>query len=165
MNARSRSRSVLPARLLLVAIGALSAAGCNMADRREQREPAPIANAAGEQPPLPAPKAERRPAQARLDEIDAAPEPVAPASPGDVTRSWFAGSWTDSGDCADAGRFERNGTYLLADGTRGMWNVQDGRLVVQHKGGRSALRVRRIDQDTVEVTNEDGTAGRSTRCG
>ena len=152
-------------RCLPLILRAVAAAGCNMADRREQREPSPIVDAAKEQPPLPAREPERRPAQARLDEIDLPAEPAAPAKPGDVTRSWFAGNWTDSGDCADAGRFERNGTYLLADGTRGMWNVQDGRLVVQHKSGRSALRVRRVDQDTVEVTNEDGTAGRSTRCG
>ncbi len=147
MNARSRSRAAAGTRLLLVAISGLAVVACNMADRRDEREPAAVANIAREQPALPPPKA------------------AAPPKPGDVTRSWFAGNWTDTGDCADAGRFERNGTYLLADGTRGMWNVQDGRLVVQHKGGRSALRVRRIDQDTVEVTNEDGTAGRSTRCG
>jgi len=165
MNARSRRRFSRPARLLPLLLGALAAAGCNMADRREQRAPANLASAAQEQPPLPAPKVERRAARARLDEIETAPGPAAPAKPGDVSRNWFAGNWTDTGSCADAGRFERNGTYLLADGTRGMWNVQDGRLVVQHKGGRSALRVRRIDQDKVEVTNEDGTAGRSTRCG
>ncbi len=151
--------------MLTVVLGCLAVTGCNMADRREQREVVDAANATLEPAPLPARRAERRPAEARLDEIDKAPEPAAPLKPEDVTRSWFAGNWTDTGDCADAGRFERNGTYLLADGTRGMWNVQDGRLVVQHKGGRSALRVRRIDQDTVEVTNEDGTAGRSTRCG
>jgi hypothetical protein len=100
-----------------------------------------------------------------LDEVDALAERSTPAKPGGVTRTWFAGKWTDSGDCADAGRFEPNGTYLLADGTRGMWSVQDGRLVVQHKAGRHALRMRRIDQDTVELANEDGTVGRSTRCG
>jgi hypothetical protein len=93
------------------------------------------------------------------------PEQPAPAGPGDVTRAWFAGNWTDSGDCAEAGRFSPNGTYVLADGTRGMWSVQDGRLVVQGANGRTALPVRRVDQNTVEIANEDGTTGRSNRCG
>lgn len=148
--------------LLAVAL-ALAVAGCNMADGGGKKERAPTANAAWESQPQ-AVKPGPGPAAARLDEIDTAPEAAAPAKPGEVTRSWFAGSWTDSGDCANAGRFAPNGTYLLADGTRGMWSVQDGRLVVQHADGRRALRVRRVDDATVEVVNEDGSVGRSTRC-
>jgi hypothetical protein len=149
----------------LILLAALAATGCNMADDAGKRGPAAVANAA-QQEPAPAPvKPERRPSQARLDELDLPAEPASAAKPGGVTRSWFAGNWTDTSDCADAGRFEGNGTYRLADGTRGMWNIVDGRLVVQHAGGRSALRLRRIDQDTVEVVNEDGSVGRSTRCG
>ena len=143
---------------------ALALAGCNMADDAGKNVPAPVAKVAPEPQSSP-PRSEPRPERARLDEVDALAERSTPAKPGGVTRTWFAGKWTDSGDCADAGRFEPNGTYLLADGTRGMWSVQDGRLVVQHKAGRHALRMRRIDQDTVELANEDGTVGRSTRCG
>ena len=154
----------LPRHALLIFTAMLAAVGCNMADdagksdRKEaQRAPEPL--------PPPAAASERQPARARLDELDTAPPPAAAPKPGEVSRSWFAGSWTDSGDCADAGRFAGNGTYLLADGTRGMWNIQDGRLVVQHAGGRSALQLRRVDKDTVELVNQDGSVGRSTRCG
>ncbi len=161
MNARSKGWSAGAGRASVVLAAAL--AGCNMADDGGKNMPAPAAKAAPERQ-MSSQKPEERPARARLDEIDALSERAAPAKPGDVTRSWFAGSWTDSGDCADAGRFAPNGTYLLADGTRGMWSVQDGHLVVQHKAGRHSLRLRRIDQDNVELSNEDGTVGRSTRC-
>jgi len=155
-------------RKLLIA-GTLTIAACDSA----VDEPAPANNGlqrtAARSDPAPAEttsKPERQPASARLDELDggeAAPKPAAP-DPGAVTRIWFAGRWTDTGDCADAGEFARNGTYRLADGTRGMWNVTGGRLVIQHAEGRSAVRVRRIDDTTIEIVNEDGSTGRSTRC-
>jgi hypothetical protein len=146
---------------VLILAAALVVSGCNMGDDAGKREEA---RAAPERVVKPVAKPERQPASARLDELDAPPAPAAP-KPGEVTRGWFAGSWTDSGDCADAGQFAPNGTYLLADGTRGMWNIQDGRLVVQHAGGRSALKLRRAGKDAVELINEDGTVGLSTRCG
>jgi hypothetical protein len=164
MNARSEARPPI-IRPLLVVAAALVLAGCNVAGDSGKSERAPARKAAAEpQRAAPDPNA-LRPARARLDEADAVPEQPAPAGPGDVTRAWFAGNWTDSGDCAEAGRFSPNGTYVLADGTRGMWSVQDGRLVVQGAKGRSALPVRRVDPNTVEITNEDGTTGRSSRCG
>jgi hypothetical protein len=87
----------------------------------------------------------------------------APAAQG-VTREWFVGAWTDTEDCGDAADFARDGRYRLADGTRGMWNVTDGRLVVQGAAGRNVVRLRRVDDDIVEVINEDGSVGRSRRC-
>jgi hypothetical protein len=161
MNARFEGAAM---RALILA-AALVAGGCNMADdagkggKAEAQRPSEPAS-------VPAATPERQPARARLDQLETAPA-LAPAEApraGEVTRGWFAGRWTDSGDCADAGSFAENGTYLLADGTRGMWNIQDGRLVVHHAGGRSALKLRRVDDDSVEVANEDGSKGRSTRC-
>lgn len=155
----------IAARALLILAAATAAAACNMADDADKREragmegvPKPAAAPAGRTEPLPA--------RARLEALDEAEAPAAAKAEelGHVTRSWFAGKWTDTGDCADAGRFAPDGTYLLADGTRGMWNIQDGRLVVQHEGGRSALQLRRLDESTVELDNADGSTGRSTRC-
>jgi hypothetical protein len=165
MNARFEPSTMrLPRHAPLILAAILAAGGCNMADdtgKNDRKE----AERTVEPVPAPAVKSERQPARARLDELDTAPPPAAAPKAGEVTRGWFAGSWTDSGDCADAGHFATNGTYLLADGTRGMWNIQDGRLVVQHAAGRSALQLRRVDKDTVELVNEDGSVGRSTRCG
>jgi len=92
------------------------------------------------------------------------PASSTPPDPSIVNRGWFAGRWTDSGDCNDAGRFSPDGTFVLADGARGMWNVRGSKLVIQGTGGRSELQLRRIGDDTIEVLDADGTPGRSTRC-
>jgi hypothetical protein len=162
MNARSRPAA---RRLLTIAAAALAAAACNLADDAGREKAAKAAPAAANAA-LPSAKSERQPARAQLGEPEAgsAAEPEPAREPAGITRAWFAGRWTDSGDCAEAGRFEPNGTYLLADGTRGMWNIVEGRLVVQHKDGRSSLPIRRIDADTVEVANPEGAPGRSRRC-
>ncbi len=81
-----------------------------------------------------------------------------------VTRDWFTGSWTDSGDCAQAGEFGEDGRFVLADGGRGTWNVASERLILQGPGGRVEVGLRKVDDDTVEVINADGSVGRSTRC-
>jgi len=147
---------------------ALSAAGCNVGGDpvNSERTEAAAAPAANEPPPRPPLKPRAQPARARLDELDSAEAAAEPAqaAPSSVTRAWFAGKWTDTGDCADAGQFAPSGIYQLADGTRGMWSVQDGRLIIQRAEGRNVVRLRKIDDNNVEVTNEDGSVGRSLRC-
>ena len=153
----------MSARFSLSLLIALAVAGCYAAE-----PPADAVNNAAREATPKAPAAnEAQPARARLDEIDFqgnAANAAAPADPAVVTRAWFAGRWTDTGNCTDAGNFAPNGTYLLSDGTRGMWSVQDGKLFVQHANGRGAIRLRRVDDTTVETLNDDGSVGRSTRC-
>lgn len=146
----------------LLAAATLALGGCN--DRgssgAETQIEIPPANQAA---PAPQPIE----ARARLDPSDsesgnasaeAAPDPAA------VTRSWFVGRWTDSGNCADAGAFDANGTYRLPDGTRGMWSVVDNLLVIQNAAGRVEARLKKLDEDNVEVANPNGATGRSVRC-
>jgi hypothetical protein len=151
--------------LMTLLVGTALVAGCNAADRpaNESANGPAVANVAAK-PSATANAAQ--PAQVKLDQIEFEPAPQAASAPDPrlVTRAWFAGRWTDSGDCAQAGNFAANGTYLLADGTRGMWNIIDGKLVVQHAGGRSSVGIRKVDEDAVEVVSEDGSVGRSIRC-
>lgn len=153
--------------------GLLLLAACNAGDPPANQAPNQAAEpakgnltAAATPPPRAAGKSNaQEPAQAKLEDLDSANASVPAArNPTAVTRSWFTGRWTDTGDCADAATFASNGTYVLADGTRGMWNVQDSRLVIQNSGGRNVVRVRRVGDDAVETVAADGTAGRSTRC-
>lgn len=102
-------------------------------------------------------EATRKPARAELASSRTPPR-------GNVTRDWFAGSWTDTGDCADAGAFAIDGRFRLADGSRGMWNVREGRLVIQNAQGRNEVELRRVGEDEAQVVNADGSVGRSTRC-
>lgn len=156
MNARFSLAAFVPA--------LLAVAACNAADPPKNGAIANVARAAPAPPATKASGNAAQPANARLDEMEFADPAPAKADPAQVTRAWFAGRWSDTGDCADAGAFVGNGTYHLADGTRGMWSVQDGKLFVQHAGGRTAIRIRKVDERTVEIVNEDGTAGRSIRC-
>jgi hypothetical protein len=157
--------------LKLIVLAALCTGACNMADRseseragrRDRDAPRNLTDRAGDN------RADRNKA-AEAEPLP--PEPgqggqLASATPretGGLSRDWFAGSWTDTGDCADAGAFNRDGRYRLADGTRGMWNVRGGRLVVQNAQGRNEVQLRRTGNDTIEIINEDGSVGRSTRC-
>ncbi len=149
---------------LVVAVAMLALGACNAGDPPAADGPA-VSNIAGKTTPLPTANAQQ-PATTRVDEVEFQPaaEPAEASNTNAVTRAWFAGRWTDTGDCAQAGEFGANGLYLLADGTRGMWNIVDGRLVVQHAGGRGSVAIRKVDENHVEVVNDDESVGRSARC-
>jgi hypothetical protein len=158
---------------LVAALAAsLLAGACNMADGQREREGARAERGKQrESAERRTDKGEPRQPVRKLEEADGAAEAQLASSPasapaaGGLTRAWFAGRWTDTGDCAQAGQFSADGTFSLADGKRGMWNIRDGKLVVQQGGGgRSEVQLRRIDDDTVEVVGSDGSGGRSIRC-
>ena len=153
-----------------LSLAAALLAGCNMADSADDRESASRDRIERKERERERAARERNAAQpkAKLDQVEFQPQrQPASSTPPDsarVSRSWFAGRWTDTGDCADAGLFSPNGTFVLADGARGMWNVRDGKLVIQGTGGRSELQLRRVADNTVEVIDGDGPPGRSIRC-
>lgn len=161
---------------LVLAMGAALLAGaCNMGDRRDERETASRERIDRKERERERERREREReeapaegAQLKLDQVEPGSrmQPASSAAPesGAVTRSWFAGRWTDTDECKDAGTFLPNGTFLLADGTRGMWNIRGGRLVLQGTGGRSDLQLKRVDDNNIEVIGGDGSVGRSTRC-
>ena len=143
-------------------------AGCNLADRdrdrderRDDRAERGAEGNAQTAPSEPADQEVERNVAADGGQLASS----APRDTGGVNREWFAGAWTDTGDCADAGTFSRDGRYRLSDGTRGMWNVRDGRLVVENANGRNEVRLRRVGDDRLEIVNQDGSVGRSVRCG
>ena len=154
--------------LLLPTAAALALAACNAGDPQTVLNGASgpaVANLAGKNTAMPSANAQQ-PVLTRVDEVEFQPPeaPAAAPNPNAVTRAWFAGRWTDTGDCAQAGEFGANGMYLLADGTRGMWNIVDGKLIVQHAAGRGSVAIRKVDEHHVEVVNEAGSVGRSARC-
>jgi hypothetical protein len=157
--------------LKLIVLAALCTGACNMADRTESER-------GGRRDGEAARNRSERAIDNRAERNKSAEaEPLVleqgqggqlasatPRESGGLSRDWFAGSWTDTGDCADAGAFNRDGRYRLADGTRGMWNVRGRRLIVQNAQGRNEVQLRRTGDNTIEIVNEDGSVGRSTRC-
>lgn len=88
---------------------------------------------------------------------------AAPA-PAPVERDYIVGAWTDSDDCAAAVSFAGDGTFATADGGAGLWGLDGAELVLAGAGGVRTLRITPVDQDTMEMVNEDGSRGTSTRC-
>ena len=159
----------MAARFPLILAATLLAGACNMADRsprereRATREEPARADKGSD---LWGNDAQTANAALPADQDGNAQLAAAPAAtPRDALhRDWFAGSWTDDGDCSHAAQFNADGQYRLADGTRGMWNIRNGRLVVQNDSGRTEVQLRRTGADVVEIVNRDGSVGRSTRC-
>lgn len=81
-----------------------------------------------------------------------------------VAREYIVGAWTDSGDCAAAVEFAGDGSFVSAEG-EGMWALDGADLVLAGAGGVRRVRVIPVDLDTMEVIDEAGARGRSTRCG
>lgn len=86
------------------------------------------------------------------------------AAPAPVERDYIVGAWTDGDDCAAAVSFAGDGTFATADGGAGLWGLDGAELVLAGAGGVRTLRITPVDQDTMEVVNEDGSRGTSTRC-
>jgi hypothetical protein len=80
-----------------------------------------------------------------------------------LTRAYVVGRWTDKGDCSDGVDFTSDGRFTTQNGAGGLWNLQGDRLTMT---GTSTLTLQivPVDQDTMNVVNQDGSVGRSTRC-
>jgi hypothetical protein len=82
-----------------------------------------------------------------------------------VDRAFLIGRWTDARDCNTAGEFTADGRYTNTTGQNAAWAL-DGNHLTLTFGGASprTVQVSALDQNTLEVTNPDGSTGRSTRC-
>ena len=96
----------------------------------------------------------------------AAPANSAEAAPsggdGTLSREYMVGRWTEMDDCAGgATEFRADGTFVFPWGDTGTWRLEGDRMMMSTN--TEALRVRVVDQNTVEVTSTSRTY-RSTRC-
>lgn len=80
-----------------------------------------------------------------------------------LDRAYVAGRWSDKGDCSDVVEFTSDGRFVTADGRGGLWNLQGDQLTMSGNG-TITMRIVPIDQNTMNVVNNDGSLGRSTRC-
>jgi class 3 adenylate cyclase len=83
---------------------------------------------------------------------------------GEITESWFAGSWADDRGCnGPITRFNRDGSFSTAEGGEGSWRITGGdTLIVDGGGRRLELNLRRISNDEVRVSGD--LNGTSYRC-
>jgi len=82
-----------------------------------------------------------------------------------VDRAFLIGRWTDARDCRESGQFSADGHYTNTAGQSAAWTLEGDQLTLTFQGAQPrTLRVSAADQNTLNVVNPDGSAGRSTRC-
>ena len=82
-----------------------------------------------------------------------------------VDRAFLIGRWTDARDCRESGQFTADGHYTNTAGQSAAWTLEGDQLTLTFQGAQPrTLRVSAADQNTLNVVNPDGSAGRSTRC-
>ena len=89
--------------------------------------------------------------------------PAAAPFNGEVTSAFLVGRWTDTNDCNNVVEFRTDGTFSMPEGGSGIWALNGDRLTFQGSGTVSA-RVAAPDANTIILTHDDGSLGRSTRC-
>lgn len=93
---------------------------------------------------------------------EAGATPASAAFTGEVNVAFLVGRWTDNNDCSNVVEFRSDGTYTTPAGD-GMWSLNGDRLTFQGSSTVSA-QVAAPDANTIMLTHDNGTLGRSTRC-
>ena len=86
------------------------------------------------------------------------------AAPGALSRAFLIGRWTDNNDCNNTITFAADGTFTVPGGGSGVWVLDGDRLTFTGNAGTRSARVQAPDANTILLLNDDGSAGRSTRC-
>ncbi len=74
------------------------------------------------------------------------------------------GRWGDNGDCTKDIVFNEDGSFLSYTGGAGRWSLNGDRMTMSGAGGTFEVRVTLANQNTLIITNPDGSIGTSQRC-
>jgi hypothetical protein len=77
---------------------------------------------------------------------------------------FMIGRWGDNGDCNKDIVLNADGSFTSYTGGGGEWSLNGDVMRLSGSGGTSDLRLELIDQDTLRITNPDGSVGTSQRC-
>lgn len=92
-----------------------------------------------------------------------AAEAVADTTPV-LDRAFLVGRWGDNGDCSKDVTLNADGSFTSYTGGEGQWSLSGSTMRMEGKESTQAVEVERIDQNTVRITNADGSVGTSQRC-
>jgi len=81
-----------------------------------------------------------------------------------VTPQLLTGRWGDNGDCSKDIVFNADGSFASFTGGGGSWSLSGDTVTMQGAGGVFSVRVALLDNDTLVISNPDGTTGTSQRC-
>lgn len=93
------------------------------------------------------------------------PDPAAQTAPLPVIdRAFLVGRWGDNGDCTKDVVLNADGSFHSYTGGEGEWSLNGVTMRMAGKTSTQDLQLQWIDQNTIQVTNPDGSVGRSQRC-
>jgi hypothetical protein len=99
---------------------------------------------------------------------DQSSKPGSGDTPVDTTpildRDFLVGRWGDNGDCTKDVVLNGNGSFTSYTGGEGQWALNGATLRMEGKNGAYDLQLELIDQNTLRITNPDGSVGTSQRC-
>ena len=93
------------------------------------------------------------------------PGPGAPAETSPILdRDFLVGRWGDNGDCTKDVVLSPDGSFRSYTGGEGQWSIGGTTLRMEGKQSTQEVEIELVDQDTVRITNPDGSVGTSQRC-
>jgi len=81
-----------------------------------------------------------------------------------LDRDFLIGRWGDNGDCTKDIVLNADGSFRSYTGGEGVWSLEGNRMRMAGKANTLEAQVELIDQNTIRVTNADGSVGTSQRC-
>ena len=102
----------------------------------------------------------------------ATPPTTSDGKPGDAAQApalqlnaaFMIGRWGDNGDCTKDIVINGDGTFHSYTGGEGAWTLNGDQLQLEGKNGSFGLQLEIIDQNSLRITNPDGSVGTSQRC-
>lgn len=81
-----------------------------------------------------------------------------------LDRAFLIGRWGDNGDCSKDVTLNADGSFTSYSGGEGQWTLEGTTMRMSGKQSTQQVEVERVDQNTVRITNPDGSVGTSQRC-
>ena len=81
-----------------------------------------------------------------------------------LDRTFLIGRWGDNGDCSKDVTLNADGSFTSYTGGEGQWSLSGSTMRMAGKESTQELELERVDQNTVRITNPDGSVGTSQRC-
>lgn len=78
--------------------------------------------------------------------------------------AFLIGRWGDNGDCSKDVTLNADGSFTSYTGGEGQWSLSGSTMRMAGKQSTQEVEVQRIDQNTIRITNPDGSVGTSQRC-
>ncbi len=81
-----------------------------------------------------------------------------------LDRAFLVGRWGDNGDCSKDVTLNADGSFTSYTGGGGEWSLNGSTMRMVGKAETLAVEVDVIDQNTLRITNPNGSVGTSQRC-